>query len=331
MKQLTYSEAIREAMSEEMRRDSSVIFLGEDIGVYGGAFGVSVGMVEEFGEERVMDTPISEAGIAGVATGAAMTGLRPIMEIMFMDFTTIAMDAIVNQAAKIRYMFGGKGSVPMVLRCPAGSGAGAAAQHSQSLEAWFCHVPGLKVVTPSTPADAKGLLKAAIRDDNPVIFIEQKLLYRKTGDVPTDPDFIIPLGKADIKKAGSDVSIITYGRMVWSAMEAAELLEEQGISVEVVDLRSLVPIDREAVLGSVRKTGRVIVLNEAVKTGGFAGEISSMIAESDAFDYLDGPIVRLAGSDTPIPYNPILEKAVIPSVNEIVSAAVRLMNRPEVA
>lgn len=331
MKQMTYSEAIREAMSEEMRRDSRVIFLGEDIGIYGGAFGVSVGMVTEFGEDRVMDTPISEAGIAGVATGAAMTGLRPIMEIMFMDFTTIAMDAIVNQAAKIRYMFGGKGSVPMVLRCPAGSGAGAAAQHSQSLEAWFCHVPGLKVVTPSTPAEAKGLLKAAIRDDNPVIFIEQKLLYRKTGDVPMDPDFIIPLGKADTKKAGSDVSIITYGRMVWSAMEAAEILEEQGISMEVVDLRSLVPIDRDAVLASVRKTGRVIVLNEAVKTGGFAGEISAMIAESDAFDYLDGPIVRLAGSDTPIPYNPELEKAVIPSVNEIVSAAIKLMNRPEVA
>lgn len=331
MKQMTYSEAIREAMSEEMRRDSRVIFLGEDIGIYGGAFGVSVGMVAEFGEDRVMDTPISEAGIAGVATGAAMTGLRPIMEIMFMDFTTIAMDAIVNQAAKIRYMFGGKGSVPMVLRCPAGSGAGAAAQHSQSLEAWFCHVPGLKVVTPSTPAEAKGLLKAAIRDDNPVIFIEQKLLYRKTGDVPMDPDFIIPLGKADIKKAGSDVSIITYGRMVWSAMEASEILEEHGISMEVVDLRSLVPIDRVAVLDSVRKTGRVIVLNEAVKTGGFAGEISAMIAESDAFDYLDGPIVRLAGSDTPIPYNPELEKAVIPSVNEIVSAAIKLMNRPEVA
>ncbi len=327
MKEMTYADAIKEAMSEEMRRDEDVVFMGEDIGIYGGAFGVSVGMFEEFGEERVRDTPISEAVIAGAATGAAVTGLRPIVEIMFMDFTTIAMDSLVNQAAKIRYMFGGKAKVPMVLRCPAGSGTGAAAQHSQSLEAWFCHVPGLKVVAPSTSADAKGLLKSAIRDDNPVIFVEQKLLYRKKGMVPENDDFTIPLGKADIKREGTDLSIIVYGRMLDRVLKVAELVEEDGISVEVVDPRTLVPLDKETIINSVKKTSRAIVVNEAVKTGGYGAEIAAMIVESDAFDYLDAPVIRLAGKDVPIPYNPELEKAVVPSEDDIKQAIYKVMNK----
>ncbi|MBB6217422.1 pyruvate dehydrogenase E1 component beta subunit [Anaerosolibacter carboniphilus] len=327
MKEMTYAEAIREAMSEEMRRDENVIFMGEDIGIYGGAFGVSVGMIQEFGEERVRDTPISEAVIAGAAAGAAVTGLRPIAEIMFMDFTTIAMDALVNQAAKMRYMFGGKAKVPMVLRCPAGSGTGAAAQHSQSLEAWFCHVPGLKVVAPSTPADAKGLLKAAIRDDNPVVFVEQKLLYRKKGMVPDNPEFIIPLGKADIKREGTDVTIITYGRMLERVLNVAEEAAREGISIEVIDPRTLLPLDKETIIQSVMRTGRAIVVHEAVKTGGYGGEIVSVICESEAFDYLDAPVVRLAGLDVPIPYNPELEKAVVPSERQIKEAVYKVMNR----
>ncbi|MDN5351868.1 MAG: hypothetical protein PWQ12_787 [Clostridiales bacterium] len=327
MKEMTYAEAIRAAMSEEMRRDPDVIFMGEDIGLYGGAFGVSVGMFEEFGPDRVRDTPISEAVIAGAAAGAAVTGMRPIAELMFMDFSTIAMDSLVNQAAKMRYMFGGKAKVPMVLRCPAGSGTGAAAQHSQSLEAWFCHVPGLKVVTPSTPADAKGLLKAAIRDDNPVVFVEQKLLYRQKGMVPEEDDFILEIGKADIKREGSDVTVVVYGRMLQRALEAAEIVAKEGIDVEVVDPMTLVPLDKETIINSVKKTGRAIVVNEAVKTGGYAGEIAAVIAESDAFDYLDAPVLRLAGKDVPIPYNPDLEKAVVPSVNEIADAIRTVMNR----
>lgn len=327
MKEMTYAEAIREAMIEEMRRDENVFLLGEDVGLYGGAFGVSVGMYETFGEERVRDTPISEAVIAGAAAGAAVTGMRPIAEIMFMDFTTISMDSIVNQAAKMRYMFGGKAQVPMVLRCPAGSGTGAAAQHSQSLEAWFCHVPGLKVVTPSTPADAKGLLKASIRDNNPVIFVEQKLLYRKKGMVPDDEDFTIPLGKAEIKKQGTDISIITYGRMLERVLNASEEAAKDGISVEIVDLRTLLPLDKDTIIQSVIKTGRAIIVHEAVKTGGYGGEIAAVITESEAFDYLDAPVIRLAGKDVPIPYSPELEKAVVPSEDEIKKTLYKLMNR----
>ncbi len=326
MKEITYKDAVREAMVEEMRRDEEIIFLGEDIGVYGGAFGVSVGMVEEFGEERVRDTPISEAAIAGCAVGAAATGLRPIMEIMFSDFITIAMDAIVNQAAKMRYMFGGKAQVPMVVRTPGGSGTGAAAQHSQSLEAWMCHVPGLKVVAPSTPADAKGLLKAAIRDNNPVIFYENKLLYKTKGLVPEE-DYIIELGKADIKREGSDVTVITYGRMLERCQAAAEALEKENIDVEIVDLRTLYPMDKETIIKSVCKTGRVLIVHEAAKTGGLGGEISATIAESEAFDYLDAPIKRLAGKDVPIPYNPELEKAVVPRTDEIEDAIRSLIIR----
>lgn len=327
MKIMTYAEAIREAMSEEMRLDENIIFMGEDIGIYGGAFGVSVGMFEEFGEERVKDTPISEAVIAGAAAGAAVTGLRPIAELMFMDFSTIAMDSMVNQAAKMRYMFGGKAKVPMVLRMPAGSGAGAAAQHSQSLEAWFCHVPGLKVIAPSTAADAKGLLKAAIRDDNPVIFIEQKLLYRTKFEVPEDEDFIVEIGKADIKREGTDVTVVVYGRMLQRVEAVAEKLAEEGISVEIVDPRTLVPLDKETIIKSVIKTGRAIVVNEAVKTGGYAGEISAVITESEAFDYLDAPVMRCAGKDVPIPYNPVLEAACVPSVDDIEAAIRKVLNR----
>lgn len=326
MKEITYKDAVREAMVEEMRRDEDIIFLGEDIGVYGGAFGVSVGMVEEFGEERVRDTPISEAAIAGCAVGAAATGLRPIMEIMFSDFITIAMDAIVNQAAKMRYMFGGKAQVPMVVRTPGGSGTGAAAQHSQSLEAWMCHVPGLKVVAPSTPADAKGLLKAAIRDNNPVIFYENKLLYKTKGLVPEE-DYIIELGKADIKREGSDVTVITYGRMLERCQEAAEVLAKENIDVEIIDLRTLYPMDKETIIKSVCKTGRALIVHEAAKTGGLGGEIAATIAESEAFDYLDAPIKRLAGKDVPIPYNPELEKAVVPRTDEIEDAIRSLIVR----
>ncbi len=325
-KEMTYKDAVNLAMTEEMRKDKNVILFGEDVGLYGGAFGVSVGMFEEFGPERVKDTPISEAVIAGCAAGAAVTGMRPIAEIMFMDFTTIAMDALVNQAAKMRYMFGGKAKVPMVLRAPGGSGTGAAAQHSQALEAWFTHVPGLKVVVPGTAADAKGLLKAAIRDDNPVIFVEQKTLYKVKGEVPMDDEFVIPLGKGEIKREGGDVTVVSYGRMLPRVLEAADDLKKEGISVEVVDPRTLVPLDKEMIINSVKKTGKLILVNEACKTGGFIGEIAATVAESEAFDYLDAPIVRLAGLDVPVPYNPELEAAIVPSVDQIRQAIVDVVN-----
>ncbi|MFZ7131540.1 MAG: alpha-ketoacid dehydrogenase subunit beta [Eubacteriales bacterium] len=327
MKEMTYKDAIRLGMSEEMRRDNKVIFFGEDIGLYGGAFGLSVGMLEEFGEERVRDTPISEAVISGAAAGAAATGLRPICEMMFMDFITIAMDGLANQAAKMRYMFGGKAKVPMVMRLPSGSGTGAAAQHTQSLEAWLCHVPGLKVVTPSTPGEAKGLIKAAIRDDNPVCFIEHKLLYKMKGNVPVDEDYIVPIGKSNIKKEGTDVTIISFGTVLQKVMEAVEAVEKEGISVEVVDPITLYPMDMETIIKSVKKTGRAIVAHEAAKTGGIGGEIAATISESEAFDYLDAPILRLAGLDVPIPYNRNLEAAVVPNVDAIKKAIYKVMNR----
>ncbi len=326
MREITYLEAVREAMSQEMRNNSDVFILGEDIGVYGGAFGVTRGMIEEFGPERVRNTPISEAAISGAAVGAALTGLRPILEIQFSDFITIATDQLVNQAAKTRYMFGGKGKVPMVLRTPAGSGTGAAAQHSQNLEAWMAHIPGLKVVQPSTAYDVKGLLKAAIEDDNPVIFYEHKLLYRTKGHVPED-QYSIPLGVADVKREGKDVTIVATAIMVHKALEAAVELEKEGISVEIIDPRTLVPLDEETIVKSVRKTGRLVVVHEAVKRGGYGGEIASMIAESEAFDYLDAPIKRLGGKAVPIPYNPELEKAAIPQVPDIIQAVKETLNR----
>ncbi|EXX90666.1 pyruvate dehydrogenase [Paenibacillus darwinianus] len=319
MREITYLEAVREAMSQMMRENDDVFIMGEDIGVYGGAFGVTRGMIEEFGAERVRNTPISESGISGAAVGAALTGMRPILELQFSDFITIATDQIVNQAAKIRYMYGGKAKVPMVLRTPAGSGTGAAAQHSQSLEAWMTHIPGLKVIQPSTAYDAKGLLRAAIEDDNPVIFYEHKLLYRTKADVPEQP-YSLPIGKADIKRQGKDVTVVATSIMVHKALEAAGQLKQDGIEAEVVDPRTLVPLDIETIAESVKKTGRLVVVHEAVKRGGYGAEIVSQVIESEAFDYLDAPIQRLGGLAVPIPYNPILEKSAVPQVEDIVRA-----------
>lgn len=323
-REITYLEAIREALTQEMRRDPTVFLIGEDIGVYGGAFGVTWGMLEEFGPERVRETPISEAAIAGAAIGAALMGMRPVMEIMFMDFVTIAMNQLVNQAAKIRFMFGGKASIPMVCRTPAGSGTGAAAQHSQCLEQWFVHVPGIKVVAPSTPADAKGLLIASIRDNNPVMFVEHKLLYRTKGLVP-EQLYSIPLGVAEIKRPGRDLTIIAYSVMVPRALEAAAKLAQEGIEAEVVDPRTLKPLDTETIIRSVTKTGRVLIVHEAPLTGGFGGELAAVIAGSEAFDYLEAPIRRLCGRDIPIPYNRTLERAAVPQVEDIIAAAKRLV------
>ncbi len=316
---ITYKEAVKQAMQEEMRRDESVFLMGEDVGIYGGAFGVSLGMLDEFGEERVRDTPISEAVIAGAAAGAAVTGMRPIAEIMFSDFITIAMDSLVNQAAKMRYMFGGKARVPMVLRMPGGSGTGAAAQHSQSLEAWLVHVPGLKVVMPSTPYDAKGLLKTAIRDDNPVVFIETKTVYNRKGEVPEE-DYTIPFGVADVKRVGKDVTVFATGTMVHRSLEAADILAKEGIDVEVIDPRTLVPFDKETLVKSVMKTGKLIIVHEACKRGGFGGEVAAEIMDSEAFDYLDAPIKRVAGKNVPIPYCMELERSAVPQVEDIVTA-----------
>jgi pyruvate/2-oxoglutarate/acetoin dehydrogenase E1 component len=319
-RELTYLEAVREALWQEMERDERVFIIGEDVGVYGGAFGVTLGMVEHFGGERVIDTPISEYGIAGAVTGAALVGMRPVGEIMFMDFTTFAMEQLVNQAAKMRFMFGGMIEVPFVLRTPAGSGTGAAAQHSQTLESWFVHVPGLKVVMPSTPYDVKGLLLASIRDPNPIIFVEHKLLYKTKGPVPEE-QYTIPLGSADVKREGRDLTIVATSIMVKRSLEAAERLAEEGIEVGVVDPRTLKPLDEETIVHAVKKTGRVLIVHEACKTGGYGGELAAVIAESEAFDYLDAPVVRLAGRDIPIPYNRTLEYHTVPQVERIVEAA----------
>lgn len=323
MRELTYAQAVKEAMSLEMRRDDTVFLMGEDVGIYGGAFGVTRGMFEEFGPERVRDTPISEAVITGAAAGAAMRGMRPIVEIIFSDFCTIAMDQLVNQAAKMRYMHGAGVQVPMVLRTPAGSGTGAAAQHSQSLEAWFCHVPGLKVVAASTPADAKGLLTASIRDNNPVVFFEQKLLYKEKGEVP-EGDYVLPLGKSHVVREGGDVTVVTYGRMLQVCLEAARQAEAQGIGVEVIDPRTLYPMDRETIIKSVMKTGRLAVVHEACKTGGLGAEIAAAVAESEAFHKLKAPIRRVCGLDTPIPFSKELEAGVVPTV-ERVGEAIRAL------
>lgn len=326
-KDMKFKEAIILAMSEEMRRDPDVLLMGEDVGVFGGDFGTSVGMIEEFGPERVRDCPISEAAIAGAASGAAMTGLRPIVDVTFMDFIVIAMDAIVNQAAKTRYMFGGKGKVPVTFRVAAGNGVGSAAQHSQSLESWFTHIPGLKVVAPGTPGDMKGLLKASIRDNNPVIILEYKSEFNQKGSVPVDPEYVIPLGVGEIKKEGKDVTVVTYGKMLSRVMKAAEDLEKEGISVEVVDPRTLIPLDKDIIINSVKKTGKVVLVNDAHKTSGFIGEISAIISESEAFDYLDAPIRRVAGEDVPMPYAQNLEFAMIPTVDSIKDAIRKTVNK----
>jgi len=316
MPEITYREAIHDAMIEEMRRDETVFLMGEDIGTYGGAFGVSAGMLAEFGPERVRETPISELAIVGAAAGAAMVGMKPIAEMMFMDFVLLALEPLANQAAKARFMFGGKATVPMVLRLPGGSGTGAAAQHSQSLESILMHIPGIKVVAPSTAYDAKGLLISAIRDPNPVCFVEHKLLYKVKGEVPTE-EYSIPLGVAEIKHEGSDLTIVTSGIMVQKSLAVAKKLEAEGISVEVVDPRTLQPLDTETIIKSVMKTGRLLVVHEAVKTGGWAGEVIASVSESPAFDYLDAPMRRLAGKDVPIPYNRNLEAAAVPQEADI--------------
>ncbi len=324
VREITYLEAVKEAMIQEMKENDDVFIMGEDIGIYGGAFGVTNGMFEEFGPERVRNTPISESAISGCVIGAAVTGMRPILELQFSDFITIATDNIANQAAKLRYMFGGKGKVPIVVRTPGGSGAGFAAQHSQSLEAWMTHIPGLKVVQPSSPYDAKGLLKAAIDEDNPVMFYEHKLLYGTREGVPEE-SYTIPLGKAETKKEGKDLTIVATGIMVQRSLKAAELLSKEGVNIEVVDPRTLVPLDKDTILHSVKKTGRVLIVYEAVKRSGYGAEIASVIAESDVFDYLDAPIMRLGGEEVPIPYNPELERKAVPQVDTIMDAVKEMM------
>ena len=321
MTMMTYAEAIREGMSIRMRENPNVVLFGEDVGAFGGCFGVSAGIFDEFGPERVRDTPISEGAIIGCAVGAAATGLRPIAELMFCDFLTVGMDQLVNQAAKMRYMFGGKISMPMVVRLPAGAGTGAAAQHSQSLEAWLTHVPGLKVVYPSCAQDALGLMLSAIDDDNPVMFFEQKVLLGMKGEVSSlEP---IPLGKGRVAREGGDLSIITYGRQVYDALEAAEKLAAEGIGVEVIDLRSLYPLDKELIGESIAKTHKAIVITEEVKRGGYGGEISAIIGE-EFFDYLDAPVIRIGALDTPVPFAPNLEQYYIPNAQDILVAAKKM-------
>jgi pyruvate dehydrogenase E1 component beta subunit len=323
MAEMMYREALNLALREEMRRDPSVFIMGQGIAERGGSYKVTDQIYKEFGLERVIDMPISEASFTGAAVGAAAVGMRPIVEILFIDFSMLVLDQIINQAAKYNFMSGGKGRVPMVLRTQGGAGNALAAQHSQSLEAVYYHVPGLKVVMPAVPYDAKGLLKASIRDDDPVIFIEHKLLYMTKGEVSKE-EYLIPLGKADVKKTGEDVTLITYSYMTLKCLEAAEMLEKEGISVEVLDLRSLLPLDREAIFESVRKTGKVIVVHEACKRGGVGGDIAAMIME-EAYDDLDGPVQRIAGRNTPIPYNMDLERVCIPTVEEIVEGVLKIV------
>lgn len=319
LRELSFAQAIQEALAQAMEVDPRVFLMGEDIGVYGGAFQVTGDLVHRFGEDRVMDTPISELGGAGVAVGAAVAGSRPVYEFQFSDFSTLAMEQIVNQAAKMRYMLGGKVSVPIVFRMPCGSGTGAAAQHSQSLEAWFGHVPGLKVVEPSTPEDAKGLMLSAIDDPDPVLVFEHKLLYKIKGHVPEEI-YRTPIGKAVVRREGKDATVVASAIMVHKALEAAEALSKEGIDIEVIDLRSIRPLDSETIIASVKKTTRLACIYEGVKTLGIGAEISAMIAESEAFDYLDAPIMRLGGAETPIPYSPILEKAAVPQADGITDA-----------
>jgi len=320
MRELTYAEAIREALAIALEADDRVILMGEDIGLYGGAFQVTGDLFERFGEERVVDTPISELGGAGVAVGAALTGMRPVYEFQFSDFSMLAMEQIVNQAAKIRYMLGGAVNVPVVFRMPTGSGLGGAAQHSQSLEAWFAHVPGLKVVEPSTPHDVKGMLLAAIADPDPVILFEPKLLYKIKGPVP-EGDYRVALDRAALRREGRDLTIVATGIMTHRALEAASILAGEGVEAEIVDLRCLRPLDGEAIVASVKKTTRLLAVYEGVKTLGLGAEVSALVAESEAFDYLDAPILRLGGAEAPIPYSPVLEKAAVPQVEDIVAAA----------
>jgi pyruvate dehydrogenase E1 component beta subunit len=323
MKEIRYIWAINEALREEMERNEDVVLIGEDVGIPGGAFGASRGLYDRFGPERVFDTPISEAGIMGLAAGAAACGLRPIVEIMFMDFMTICMDGIVNQIAKMRYMFGSQYTVPIVIRTPAGGGLNAGPQHSQSLEAWFAHVPGLKVIMPGTPYDVKGLLKSAIRDDNPVIVVENKTLHALKGPIP-EQEYLVPIGKADIKKQGTDVTVVATSRMVHEALKAADILGQENINIEVIDLLSISPWDKETVLNSVAKTHRLVIAHEAVKSFGVGAEISAVVAE-EIMEELDAAIMRVGAPFVPIPFS--LEKAYLPNADDVIKAAKRTLER----
>ncbi len=323
MAEITYIEAIRQAMIEEMRRDENVIILGEDVGAYGGAFGATKGLYDEFGELRVIDTPISEAEIVGAAIGAAMQGLRPIAEMQFADFIACAFDQIVNMAATLRYRHGGSVSCPIVIRAPSGANIHGGIFHSQNPEAWFFHQPGLKIVAPATAYDAKGLLKAAVRDDDPVLFFENKYLYRRAKSEVPEGDFVVPLGKAQVRREGTDITVIAYGVTVHQSLEAAELLAKEDVNVEVIDLRSLVPMDKEAIFTSVRKTNKVLITHEAPQRGGVGAEIAAMIAE-DLFDHLDGPVMRVAAENIPVPFSPPLEEFCLPSAQKIANALRKL-------
>jgi len=320
MREISYAEAIREALCEEMRRDPSVFVMGEDVGVFGGVWGVTQGMLAEFGPERLRDTPISEAAIIGAGLGAAMMGMRPVVEIMFGDFLLCAGDQIANQVAKARFMSGGKANVPLTIRVATGAPGSSAAQHSQSPESWFMNVPGVKIAVPATPADAKGLLRAAMRGQDPVLFFEHKMLYAERGPVPEDTDFIVPFGQAAIRREGTDVTLIGIGMMARKALEAAAVLAEAGISAEVIDPRTLVPLDKATLVRSVAKTSRVVIAQEAHLRCGPGSEIAAMLAE-EAIEYLDGPIVRVGARNVPLPYSPVLEGYVLPSVQDIVAAA----------
>jgi pyruvate dehydrogenase E1 component beta subunit len=329
MRTLTYAGALNEALRLEMRRDPAIYVAGEDVGQYGGIFGVTKGLLEEFGDKRVRDTPITESAIVGLAVGAAAAGLRPVVELMFVDFIGVAMDQLYNQAAKMKYMFGGKAKLPLVLRTEEGAGMGAAAQHSQCLEAWFMHVPGLKVVIPSTPYDAKGLLISAIRDDNPVVFIEHKMLYGLEGDVP-EGAYTIPLGQADVKREGKDVTVVATLAMVHKALNAAKELEKEGVSVEVIDPRTLTPFDEQTILNSVKKTHRLVIVTEEVGHAGSSAEIAARVADK-AFDYLDAGIKRVTAPFTPVPFSPPLEAAFIPNEAKIIDAVHQVLGAKEKA
>ncbi len=319
MPAMTMREAIRTALAEEMRRDPDVFVIGEDVAVYGGTLQVTAGLWNEFGDERVIDTPLSEVAAAGAAIGAAMMGMRPVLEIMFADFIPLALDQILNNAAKMCYAYDGEMSVPMVLRAPFGAGVRSGMHHCQNLEAWFAHIPGIKVLMPTTPEDAKGLLKAAIRDPDPVIFLEHKLLYGVRGETP-EGDYIVPIGKAAVRKEGKDISIVACGAMTPKALDAAKELASSGIDAEVIDLRSIRPLDENAIVGSVRKTGRLLIVHEACQTGGIGGEIAAVVAR-DALGYLDAPIERVTAPDTPVPFSPTLEDFFIPQTKAIVERA----------
>ena len=325
MPTMTFGQALNDAHVVEMERDPNIYVAGEDVGVYGGIFGVTGGLLDKFGEKRVRDTPITESAIIGTAVGAAVGGLRPVIELMFVDFIGVALDQLYNQAAKMKYMFGGKAKIPMVLRATCGAGIGAAAQHSQCLEAWFMHVPGLKVVMPSTPYDAKGLLISAIRDDNPVVFLEHKMLYANEGEVPAG-EYTIPFGVADIKREGTDVTIVATAQMVHLSLSAAEKLAGEGISVEVVDPRTLSPLDEDTIIKSVQKTHRLVIVHEEVKFAGSGAEIAAIAAEK-AFDYLDAPIIRVAAPFCPVPFSPALEAEFIPSEAKIIQAVKTVMGK----